>query len=266
MEALVTLNRRGFAQTERKDTWWAMPLVTFIVFTSFIVYTTWAAFQNGHYRFEGYLSPLYSPELFGNPAHAWFGGKPTWWPALLPFSPALLILPFPGGFRLTCYYYRGAYYKAFWSDPPGCAVGEVNRGKYLGEAKLPLIVHNIHRYFMYAAVIFLFFLAHDAYDGMWFKGADGQTHFGIGVGTIVLTLNVCLLAGYTFGCHSLRHLVGGVFDQLSKHPVRKACYDCASAFNRKHMLWAWMSLFFVAFTDIYVRLCSMGIWHDFRIL
>jgi hypothetical protein len=32
------------------------------------------------------------------------------------------------------------------------------------------------------------------------------------------------------------------------------------------MKWAWMSLFFVAFTDIYVRLCSMGIWYDWRIV
>jgi hypothetical protein len=31
------------------------------------------------------------------------------------------------------------------------------------------------------------------------------------------------------------------------------------------MMWAWLSLFWVGFTDVYVRLCAMGIWHDFHI-
>jgi hypothetical protein len=30
-------------------------------------------------------------------------------------------------------------------------------------------------------------------------------------------------------------------------------------------LFAWCSLFMVAFCDLYVRLCSMGIWTDWRI-
>jgi hypothetical protein len=36
--------------------------------------------------------------------------------------------------------------------------------------------------------------------------------------------------------------------------------------NRNHMRWAWLSLFSVGFSDIYIRLCSMGIWSDWRIL
>jgi hypothetical protein len=32
------------------------------------------------------------------------------------------------------------------------------------------------------------------------------------------------------------------------------------------MKWAWISLFWVGFTDLYVRMCAMGIWTDFRIL
>jgi hypothetical protein len=31
------------------------------------------------------------------------------------------------------------------------------------------------------------------------------------------------------------------------------------------MLFAWLSLFWVGFSDLYVRLCSMGIWHDVRL-
>ena len=249
----------------RRDAWWLQPLVVFVILGSFVVYATWAAFQNAHYRFGNYLSPFYSPEIFGDPQTALFGAKPGWWPGLLPFSPALIILPFPGLFRFTCYYYRGAYYKAFWADPPSCAVGEP-RKSYLGERSFPLILQNVHRYCMYIAVIFLFILAHDAWDAMWFDNGAGGRQFGIGIGTLVLTLNVVLLTCYTLGCHSMRHAVGGFLDQLSRHPVRKKAYDCSSCLNRWHMKWAWMSLFGVAFTDLYVRLCSMGVWHDWRIL
>jgi hypothetical protein len=232
--------------------------------SSFVIYATWAAFQNAHYAFGNYLSPFYSPEVFGESHHAWFGPKPSWWPGFVPFSPALLILPFPAGFRLTCYYYRGAYYKAFWQDPPSCAVGEPRKG-YLGENWFPLILQNVHRYFLYAAILFLFFLARDVWKAMWFTAKDGQEEFGIGVGTLVLATNVILLGGYTFGCHSLRHLIGGGLDLFSKAPLRAKCHECVSCFNRRHMTWAWCSLFWVAFSDIYVRMCSMNIWTDFRI-
>jgi hypothetical protein len=189
--------------------------------------------------------------------------KPGWIPAWIPFSPALLILWAPAGFRFTCYYYRGAYYKAFWADPISCAVGEPRKG-YRGEKKLPLVLQNLHRYFLYLALLFLIVLAYDAYEAMWFTNAAGKTSFGIGVGTIVLTANVVCLGLYTFSCHSLRHLIGGYRDELSKNKVQKSCYDCVSGLNKRHMLFAWISLFVVGFSDIYVRLCSMGVWHDLR--
>jgi hypothetical protein len=31
------------------------------------------------------------------------------------------------------------------------------------------------------------------------------------------------------------------------------------------MKWAWASLFMVAFSDIYVRMLSMGVWTDLRL-
>ena len=260
----LPLLHRGFGETMRRDAWWLQPLVVFVILGSFVVYATWAAFQNAHYTYVPYLSPFYSPVLFGDSPHAWFGPKPGWWPALLPFSPALLILPFPALFRFTCYYYRGAYYKAFWADPPNCAVGEP-RKSYLGEKTFPLILQNIHRYFLYVAILFLFILAYDVWKALWFDDGAGGTTFGIGVGTLLLALNVVLLTCYTLGCHSFRHIVGGFLDQISKHPVQKTAYDCSSCLNRWHMKWAWMSLFCVAFADVYVRLCSMGIWHDWRI-
>ena len=60
----LTAAPQGFGKTMRRDTWWTTPLVVFIVFTSFIVYATWAAFQNAHYKYGPYLSPFYSPVLF----------------------------------------------------------------------------------------------------------------------------------------------------------------------------------------------------------
>ena len=256
---------RGWGQTARPDAWWLQPLAVFCGLSTFIVYSTWAAFQGEYYHFGPYLSPFYSPEVFGESAHSFFGPKPGWWPTWLPFSPAFLILWAPVGFRLTCYYYRGAYYKAFWADPPSCAVGEP-RGSYLGENSFPLIIQNIHRYFLIFALALLVFLSLDVWNALWFEDpATGSLSFGIGVGTLVLALNVVLLGSYTLGCHSLRHLVGGRHDRMAVAGVRKQTYDCVSCLNRRHMLYAWMSLVWVGFSDVYVRLCAMGIWSDFRL-
>jgi hypothetical protein len=189
-----------------------------------------------------------------------FGPKPHWYPSFLPFSPAFFILWIPGLFRLTCYYYRGAYYKSFWADPPACAVGEP-RKTYLGERSFPLILQNFHRNFLRLSYIVWAFLVWDAIVSFRFPNG-----FGIGVGSLVLVVNVVLLAGYIFGCHAFRHLAGGGLDTISEHPVRHKLYDCVSCLNRGHMKWAWASLLWVAFSDIYVRLCSIGIWHDWRIL
>ena len=268
----VYLPIRRFGETTRRDMWWLQSAVTLFVFSAFIVYSTWAGYSNAHYEFGPYLSPMYSPLLFGPSPHAWFGGpaQPTWWPPFLHYSAAALILIFPLSFRATCYYYRGAYYKAFWADPPGCAVGEP-RKKYLGERSFPLIIQNVHRYALYFALVFIGILSYDAWKAMWFPVsgtelvAGAPTTFGIGVGTLILTVNVVFIALYTFGCHSLRHLVGGVRDVLSGRPLSKKAYACVSCLNRWHMKWAWTSLLWVGFTDLYVRMCAMGVWHDYRL-
>src|SRR5215471_7003815 len=259
-QAEVLLEKRPFGATMRRDAWWAQPAVVFVGLSTFIVYSTWAALQGNHYYSGPYLSPFYSPELFGASPYSLFGPKPGWWPGWLPFSPALLILWAPGIFRVTCYYYRGAYYKAFWADPPSCTVGEP-RASYLGERSFPLILQNVHRYFLYLALVFLIILARDVWNAFWFNG-----RFGMGLGTLVLLTNLVLLSCYTFSCHSLRHLVGGFRDRLTGAPARRRIYDCVSCLNRSHMLFAWCSLFTVAFSDLYVRLCSMGVWTDWRIV
>ena len=260
LKALESPPQRGFGQTERKDLWWLTPLLVFLGLGTFLVYSSWAAFQGNYYSFGPYLSPMYSPLLFTS--------RPGWWPAFIPFSAALLILWAPGGFRITCYYYRGAYYKAFWADPPSCAVGEP-RKTYWGERKFPLLLQNIHRYFLYLALLFLVLLAHDAWHALWWTHAMdasvpvGARLFELRLGTLVMIINPILLGCYTLGCHSLRHLTGGRKDVMGNG--RRKAYECVSCLNRAHMRWAWFSLFWVMFTDVYVRMCAMGVWHDWRI-
>lgn len=261
----------GFGKTFRKDGWWRGPLVTFVVFSTFVVYTTWSALQGNHYYVEPYLSPFYSPVLFTTPetmgiagaapeSHAWFGYFPSWWPAMIPLSPAILILVFPGGFRFTCYYYRKAYYRSFAGSPPGCAVGPLAAGKrkYRGETGL-LLIQNLHRYMLYFALIFVILLGKDAVEA-FFK--DGK--FGIGVGSLILTINVFLIGAYTFGCHSFRHLIGGSSDCMScgKQTAQYGAWKKATWFNERHMQFAWASLLWVMVTDVYVRLLSMGVIRD----
>lgn len=253
---LPTVDAQGFGATRRNDAWWVGPLLTALGFGSFIVYSMWAAFQNGHYEVAQYhyLSPFYSPLV----------GK-AWLPAWL--SPAFLILWAPGGFRATCYYYRKAYYRSFFMDPPACAVGEPRKG-YRGETAFPFILQNLHRFFFYIAVIFIVILTWDAIDSFRVTDETG-THLGIGIGTLVLTLNAVFLGLYTFSCHSCRHAVGGNVTCYAKAPAGKLRYrlwQVTSRLNKHHMLFAWMSLFSVGFADFYVRMVSMGVFTDLRIL
>ena len=260
----LTLTENRPFQTQRRDTWWLQPLAVFLGLGTFIVYATFRVFEGAHFLHGPYLSPFYSPLLFGTDTHSvthsWFGMQPDWMANSF-ITPAVLILWAPLGFRFTCYYYRGAYYKAFWADPPSCTVSEPRKG-YRGENSFPLIVQNIHRYFLYVAIIILGILAYDVWKALWFVNDNGETVFGIGIGTIVLAVNVILLGGYTLGCHSLRHLVGGVIDLLSKAPVRRQAYNCVSCLNRHHMLWAWMSLCWVGFSDVYVRFIAPALVKD----
>ena len=260
---LIWKNGR-FGQTSRQDAWWKDALPVLIVFSLFLVYANWAAWQGEHFTWGPYLSPFYSPLIFGESHHSWLGPRPSWIPSFV--SPAMLILWVPGLFRFTCYYYRGAYYKAFWADPPACSVGEP-RKSYLGENSFPLTLQNLHRYFLVLAASFIVLLAWDVWKAMWWTDAStGVTAFGIGLGTILLAVNVVLLAGYTFGCHAMRHIIGGVMDRMSESPIRQKAYGCVDCLNGKHKMWAWLSLFSVALSDVYVRLCSMGFISDWRIL
>jgi hypothetical protein len=253
-DAVLAPHRSGLGVTDRRDNWWIGPLAVFLGLSSFIAYATFRVLYNAHYVIDNdtsayILSPFYSPLLI-------WDGMPTW------LSPAFLVLWAPAGFRVTCYYYRKAYYRAFFLDPAACAVSE-RKKKYRGETAV-LIFQNIHRYFMYLALAFLVLLAIDVvHASIWPNG------FGISIGTIVLLANVTLLSLYTFSCHSLRHLIGGKVDCFScvaMGHTRHKLWKGVSKLNMKHMYWAWASLFMVMFADFYVWMISMGVFTDFRII
>src|SRR5919198_2586921 len=205
--------RAGIAPaTLRRDTWWLPPLITVVVLLSFVAYGSWVAFGNANYYADPYISPFYSPCIAANCEHTTFRVIGSWWG----FSPALLILPFVLGFRVTCYYYRKAYYRAFWASPPACAFREPHKS-YTGETRFPLVLQNIHRYFFYAALLVAGVLTYDTVL------AFRDTHYRwghMGLGTLVFLVNIVLIWAYTLSCHSCRHIVGGKLKHFSKHPVR----------------------------------------------
>ncbi len=244
----------------RTDRWWLAPAVTVAALVAFIIYSTWRAFANADYYAAPYVSPFYSPCLASNCVPAKGGADlaifGSWWG----LSPALIVLIFPLGFRLTCYYYRKAYYRGFWASPPACAVAEPH-AKYTGETRFPLIIQNIHRYFFYFALIFAVILTYDAVLG--FRNAAGQWGH-MGLGTLVLLANAALIWVYTLSCHSCRHIIGGRLKHFSKHPVRYRLWGWVGKLNNRHMTLAWASLVGVAVADFYVYLVASGVFDDPR--
>jgi len=251
---------QGFAKTRRRDSWAVYPIVQGLVFTICASYLTfsgviWQPLGGPAYEVDGYLSPLFSPLLV-------FPNMP-WW-----LSPGLLILWIPIGFRATCYYYRKAYYRFYFADPPGCAVGEptIHR-KFALENALPFVLQNLHRYLLYLAFIPLAFLWYDLLPAFniipSLHVADARPRIGV-VG-VLFFVNVVLLTGYSLSCHSLRHLVGGRIDCFSCTRARRVRYTLwqrLTDLNRSHMWWAWTSLITVTAADLYVRLMALGVISD----
>jgi hypothetical protein len=244
-------------RTLRQDRWWVYPALTFVAFSAFVVYATWRAFSGDDYYAAPYLSPFYSPCLASCVEGSSDFGQPfSWWQ----LSPALIILIFPLGFRMSCYYYRKAYYRAFWLSPPACAVAEPHT-RYTGERRLPLILNNVHRYFFYASVLVALVLSYDVL--LAFRDETGEWGH-MGLGTLVLLVNVVLIWAYTLGCHSCRHVVGGRLRHFSKHPIRYQAWSLVSRLNAQHARYAWLSLFSVALADLYVYLLATGAISDVR--
>ncbi len=235
-------NAAHSGRTARTDNWWANPLMVALGFLAFIVYATFRAFENNYYEVNQFLSPFYSPKLIFD-----------WWH----FSPALLILWIPAGFRATCYYYRKAYYRAYFMTPPACGVVGTQGSGYCGETKFPWVLQNLHRYFFYAAAIVILVLWYDAIVSFMTK--DG--HFSVSLLSLVMVLNCVLLSGYTFGCHAYRHLCGGALNCFSSNEQSKTrfkVWQFVTKLNEHHMGWAWASLFSVGLTDFYVSQVARG--------
>jgi hypothetical protein len=248
-------------KTLRTDNWRKAPTLTFVLLTAWVLYAFVRTIVQAAYFAapEHYLTPFYSPCVtkscvsgshdFG----VWFGH----FPPLIPF--AIVTLPFLLGFRLTCYYYRRAYYRAFWQSPPGCAVAEPH-GKYTGETKFPLIMQNLHRYFWVAAGLISLINTWDLIQAFRPEGHS----FGFGLGTIIMLINVVMLWAYTLSCHSCRHIIGGRLRNFSAHPVRYKAWGFISKLNAKHMQLAWITLGTLLVTDLYIALVASNAISDLR--
>jgi len=251
------------ARSLRTDRWWLSPLVTAVVLTVFIGYTTVRLFMRDHYWVGAhhYLTPLYSPCLSEScaPGSAHFGTPLPAFPMALPLP--ILIFPILAGFRATCYYYRKAYYRAYFLSPPGCAVAEP-RKKYTGETRFPLILQNLHRYFFYLASVLLLINTYDAVLA-FFPAAGG---FGVGLGSLILLVNVTMLWLYSLSCHACRHIFGGRIKHFSRHPMQYWFWTQVSKLNGRHMQFAWISLITVMLTDFYIMAVASGWITDLRIV
>ena len=271
--------KKGFGATDRVDDWWKGPTAMAAYLGIMIVYATWRGFMEADFWiFEEFgrsagnqtmaiesegshvLSPLFSPLVI--PGQGTFGGpipEALWW-----MSPAMFILIFPAGFRGTCYYYRKAYYRAFFQQPTGCAISKP-WNEYSGETGL-LLVQNLHRYFLYAALAYLPILSYDVWLSVNFHDPVSHAHsYGLSVGSLVLAVNVIALAGYTFGCHAFRHLFGGgsnLWTSGSKPILRYRMWKMSTWFNEHHKEWALYSLFIVMSADFYFYACTMGWWTE----
>lgn len=256
----------GLFATNRTDNWWLGPALTVLGLGFFILYNTWAGWQAEYYSAGPYLSPAYAPLLFvyegargaAPVEHALFGAWPGWWPEFLPKSPNFLIVLAPVAFRGTCYYYRKAYYRAFFGMPPGCAVEGVPHN-YQGETAL-LVFQNLHRYTLYVALLFIPFLWLEAFNSFFYEG-----QIGIGLGSVFLVGNAYLLTMYTLGCHAWRHLVGGRLNCFSCDggaDLQHKAWSFTTMLNQRHMLFAWTSLYWFLCSDVYIRLVSMNIIPD----
>lgn len=252
---------RRLGATSRRDRWWVAPVLTVTALTLFGIYTAVFVIVDKNYIYTrggaSLLSPFYSPNL-----QSWFGqsdqgGGFPW---------AIFVVWAPLVFRATCYYYRKSYYRSFFLAPPSCAVAGMARRKYTGETKFPLVVNNLHRFTFYIAVIVVGFLWYDAIKAFIYQTPTGEA-FGIGVGNLIMLANVILLTGYTFGCNSWRHLIGGGMDCFScssSAKVRHGLWQKFTILNLSHQQWAWVSMFSVWITDLYIRLAAAGVFTDPR--
>lgn len=232
------IDSRVFSSS-RTDPWWIETLSSAFFFSAAIIYSLFRALEGRFFQWGPYVSPLY-PIPFDS---AWV-------------SPAMLTMWIPAGFRITCYFCRRVYYRSIFADPPACMVREPKRN-YKGESALPYVLLNLHRYFLFLALIFVpIHWLHTIKGFVWNGG------FGAGLGSFVLLADSVLLTLYVLSCHSLRHLLGGGVDVYSKNALAYKTWSFVTFLNRRHGLFFWLSLASVVAADLYVRLLSAGLIKD----
>lgn len=219
---------------------WLYPTIVVVVFSAFIVYAAVVGLIETSGRFGPYLSPFFSPEIYVR-----IGGF------LIP--PGIWIAPFPLAFRVTCYYYRKAYFRSYLWHPRSCAVREPGRGTYRGETRF-WSFNNLHRFALYLILVQMAILLYDTVGAFYYHGS-----FHFGLGNAILVVNLVLLLGYTFGCHAFRHLVGGSSDCFSCHRAHYQLWKGVTVLNVNHEFWAWASMLSVWATDVYIRLLIHGV-------
>ena len=194
----VSAPRAGRASprgTLREDRWWLQPLVTFVGLHRVAALRA----RSGPPRSATTGSPTTTTSRRSRPpacprparrARATSARRSATARRWCPY--AILTLPFLLLFRLTCYYYRKAYYRSFWLSPPACAVAEPH-ASYTGETRFPLILQNAHRYFFYAAVLISLI---NTYDALVRLPRQGR-RLRLRPGHVILLANVVLLWCYT---------------------------------------------------------------------
>jgi len=221
---------------------WLYPALVLFFFSLFIVYSAWVVLFQDVGSYGPYLSPFFSPAV-----NVRVGGF------LIP--PALWVAWAPLAFRLTCYYYRKAYFRSYLWHPRSCAEPEPSRGVYRGERGF-WIFNNLHRFALYLILIQTALLVYDAVYALFNHQQLGAI---FGFGNLLMVVNVICLLLYTFGCHAFRHLVGGSQDCFSCHATRFQLWKRVTVLNVNHETWAWVSMFTVWGTDLYIRLLVNGV-------
>ena len=228
----------------------------------FGIYSLVVAAMGTDYLYTGggahYLSPFYSPDLKS------FG-----------LRPAVLVRASScsgsrSGFRATCYYYRKAYYRAFFLSPPACAVAGPRRSSYRGEAGLPFILQNVHRYFLYLATIVLGFLWYDAVRAFFFRAGGRLAR----VRRRARVARAARERGAALGVHvrlqlappprrrqaRLLHVLG------SGAHAAPALASASGVLNAPaHGVGVDQPRLRSRLTDLYIRLAAAGVFHDPRI-
>lgn len=173
------------------------------------------------------------------------------------YSPTVLVLPFVGLFRLTCYAYRKDYHRHVFNHPRNCEIGfraEFKGREYTGETRF-FRLENFHRYFMYFAVAILPFFYYDIYLSFVY-----QPGFTLTLGGLLLIVNTAFVTLYTFSCHAIRHLVGGNTDCFScQHQTRKRLFNGQTLINNHHETFAWLSLTMFFLVDLFIRATASGV-------